>query len=377
VKIVADSGIPFAGECFARFGELELLDSRAIDPAAVRDADALLVRTLTRVDAALLAGSRVRFVGSATSGIEHVDRRWLEQNGIVFAAAAGCNARSVAEYVLGALFVVLPERLGEASLPQVGIVGCGHAGSALAGLLAACGIGVKLNDPPLAAATGDPRYRPLQELHDVDVLSLHVPLADDGPHPTRHLLDRQLLSSLHDDVLIVNTARGGVIDEAALAEFLAARRTARAVLDVWENEPAFDPALAAVRTPHIAGYSLDGRLRATLAIAESLAAWCGHAGSTPAAVPLPSPLPIDLRGAGDDTGLLRAAVLGAYDPRSDMARFDLLRELPAPGRSRGFVELRNNYPVRREFTAFTVRVDVAQMRGAARLRALGFTVEMY
>lgn len=373
MKIVADRAIPFLQHCFADLGVLDAVDGRAIDRARVRDADLLVVRTVTRVDAGLLEGSAVRFVASPTAGVDHVDLDDLRAAGIGFAHAPGCNARAVAEYVLSALFALgLP---GSKTL-RIGIVGCGEVGSRLGAFLDVLGIAHLDCDPPLRQSGRPGAWRELVELRDADVISLHVPLTESGPHATRHLVGAELLAGLRDDVLLINTARGGVIDEAALLAFLGRHPRARCVLDVWDGEPDIRMDLlrrAAIGTPHIAGYSLDARLRATMTVGRAVRAHFGIA-SGPAEPPLPAPEPAELRidPALSTDEAIRVAVLGGYDVRGDSARLRGMAERAAESRSAFFADLRNNYPVRREFPARTLRLPAGAARFRAKLDGLGF-----
>ncbi len=311
LRIVADDAIAFLDEAFGDFGPVVRRPGRAIDRDVLADADVLLVRSVTRVDAALLDGTPVRFVGSATAGRDHVDEPSLARAGVTFSAAPGCNAVAVAEYVLAALAHVAAARgtPWPASGP-VGIVGFGCVGRRLAARLRALGAQVLACDPPLASHRVAPHepdpvlaaqvategLRPLQELVDrCDVLSLHVPLIDDGPHPTRGLLDRDRLARLRDGTTVVNTCRGGVVDDDALAEHLASGRLS-AVLDVWADEPTPRTALvdaAVVATPHVAGYSTPGKRRACAQVHEALARFVGRTPWFPAVDPDSSRRPLD------------------------------------------------------------------------------------
>lgn len=374
MKIVADKAIPCIREQFTGLGELMLLDGREIAPAHLADADALVVRTVTRVDSKLLQGSRVSFVASATSGHDHVDTDYLAERGIGFAHAPGCNARAVAEYVLSALCVLAGERglkLGDLS---AGIIGCGNVGKAVMEYLGVAGIRCLGNDPPLGSLGAAGRYHALGEIQGCDIVSLHVPLTDGGDWPTRRLVDAAFLARLKPGVIFINASRGGVVDEAALARFTESMPAAAIVLDVWENEPDIDTALAArvdIATPHIAGYSLDARIRCTHAVYKQV---CRHFKKSYNEHPAPiAGRTIDLTGIPPDADLTKAAVLSSYDVRTDHARLHAVLRLDARERGAFFAWLRNDYPVRREFSATTLRLP-ADTAPAARdvLGRLGF-----
>jgi erythronate-4-phosphate dehydrogenase len=369
VKLVVDENIPCAADILAPLGEVCLLPGRAIDAAAVRDAEVLLVRSVTRVDAALVAGSRLRFVGTATAGVDHVETDALAVHGIHFVSAPGSNADSVVDYVLSALAVAFPGE-GELEGRSVGIIGCGEVGSRLLRRLRGFGLECVPCDPLRSDVPGNDL---LEHALACDVISLHVPLTREGEHRTLHLLNEQRLWRLREDVLLLNTARGPVVDNAALLACLRQRSRMRAVLDVWETEPDYEPQLLAaclIGTPHIAGYAADGKRRGAMAVIRAALAFCGAAellsgGISANGLPVAGELPAGLRN-------WQQGVLSAYDVRADDAR--LRASLVANPALRGvaFDRLRKEYPERREFSAWRCR-DV--LAGATpRLRALGFAV---
>ncbi len=371
-RIVADPAIPGIAAALAPHeAELVLVPGRQWTPALVREADALLLRSVTRVDRELLQGSRVRFVASATSGIDHVDTGWLARQGIDFVHARGCNARSVAEYVLACLLVLYPQGLEGLT---VGIVGRGEVGSRLQALLGALGVRCLVNDPPLAEQ-GVPGLSPLEALTAADVISLHVPLTREGPHPTQGLIGDEFLAALKPGTVLINSARGGVVEESALLRWLAGTPGNQAVIDCWQGEPEIDPALlqaAVLATPHIAGYSLDGRLRAGRLVYQAL---CRAFGWEP--LGLPACRPPAAGGALHPEGeapweLLRSTVLSCYDPRCDAAALHRLREGDGRVPGTAFEALRRDYPVRREFPATAVRLERTPEGGAELLQAAGF-----
>ena len=330
---------------------------------------------------ALLAGSRVRFVATATIGVDHVDLDYLASRGIGFSYAPGSNARSVVEYVLSAL-AVLAERGGYGVREKVlGIVGCGNVGGRLAEAAEAIGIRVLRNDPPLARQTGGEGFVPLEAMGDADILTFHVPLTRDGPDATHHLIGRRLLAGLKDGAAVINTSRGAVADSAALKEVFGGGRgrLGALVLDVWEGEPDVDLDLldrTTLATPHVAGYSYDGKVNGTRMVLESL---CWHFGLRRPWDPLPlmppAPRPEVRLPAGVTLDqALRLATTASYDMEADDQRLRALAQEPPERRSRYFTALRAEYPVRREFRATRVVLDAADADVAATLEALGFTV---
>jgi erythronate-4-phosphate dehydrogenase len=380
MNIVADRNLPLAVEAFGPLGALALIDTADFCPETIRGADALVVRSETKVGAALLDGSRVRFVGTASIGTDHLDLEYLAARSIAFANAPGCNSRSVMEYVTAAL-LDSAQRLGfTLQGMSIGVVGVGAVGSKVARAAEALGLKVRLNDPPLARATVARRYVPLDDLMDADILTLHVPLTKSGPDPTFHLFDEARFARLRNAPLLINTSRGAVVETAALRRALSEGRVRAAVLDVWEGEPAIDAGLldrVLIGTAHVAGYSLEGKIRAVAQIRDALAR---HIKVGPAGLPPLEPPPADFPpivipdGAGSGEDILRRAISSACDSALDDR---LLREslsAPPSERPRAFAGLRTRYRVRREFTAWTVSLPVERIEAGRTLAELGFKV---
>ena len=262
--LVADRDIPFLEGVLDPWFEVRALPGKAIGPTDVRDAVALLVRTRSRCDAALLEGSAVRFIGTATIGTDHIDRDYCDSHGITVASAPGCNAAAVAQYVRVALHTLGLDRPGS----TLGVVGVGHVGSLVAEAGRRAGMYVLLNDPPREAAEGSAGFTPLPALlAQADVVTLHIPLWPEN----KDFADVAFFAAMKPGASFINASRGEVVDEDAL---LAARpRLGRVVIDVWKNEPAINPDLLAatdIATPHIAGYSIQGKMNGTTAVVRAL-----------------------------------------------------------------------------------------------------------
>jgi erythronate-4-phosphate dehydrogenase len=380
LAIVADENIPLVEELFRGCGGLKLLPGRAIDAASLARADILLVRSITRVNSDLLQQSPVRFVGSATSGTDHVDIEYLQRRGIGFRHAPGCNARSVAEYVLAALLALRQEGHLDLSGKRALVIGCGNAGSMTRTLLEAAGIECLAHDPPLAERTGNPEYLNANALQTADIVSLHVPLSDSGPHPTRDMIDAGFLAGVRPDVVLINTARGEVIDDPALIEFLEARPRAQVVLDVWRDEPRINPALlakAAIGTPHIAGYSLDGRIRAARMIHAGVCEYFGLKAEVE-----DRPLLTDagearrILAGGDRLAVMQAAVAAVYDILYDSHNLKSLLDRDPRERAACFDDLRKNYRTRREFPSLRIELAGADNDFQRCLAGLGFQLAL-
>ncbi|MCC7410205.1 MAG: 4-phosphoerythronate dehydrogenase [Gammaproteobacteria bacterium] len=346
----------------------------------VRDRDALLVRSVTRIDGRLLEGSRVRFVGSATAGTDHVDRDWLAAHGVGFAHAPGSNAPSVVDYVLSVLSVFAGEDGRALADYTVGVVGCGAVGGRLVARLGALGVPCLRNDPPLARTGAGTGFVTIEELlARADVVTLHVPLTTAGTDATAGLLHAGRLGTMRRGATLINAARGGVVDEHALGRALAAGRL-RAALDCWEDEPGIASELlerVTIGTPHIAGYALDGKLAATRMLHTALCSAFGREDPWPLAAlaPLVPPVPERTLAPGPADACVRALVLACYDVRRDAAALAAGVNAPRAERAVLFDRLRRDYPARREFAAIPVRIGPAGDGSLHRqIAGAGFTV---
>ncbi|MFH1719446.1 MAG: 4-phosphoerythronate dehydrogenase [Planctomycetota bacterium] len=378
MKIVADANIPFVTECFSSVGEVTVLGGRQIRPDVLADADVLLVRSITKVGADLLAGSKVRFVGTATIGFDHVDMDCLRRNNIGFASAPGSNANSAAEYVIAGLLEVGRKYDIDLEGKSIGIIGVGNVGGRVAKKCAALGMQVRLNDPPLQRQTGDAKYLPLEELLACDFITLHTPLTFDGPDKTHHLAGRDFFESLKDGCVFVNASRGGAVDSGALEAAMRFGRLKAVVLDVWENEPNIDTKLLEmvdIGTPHIAGYSLDGKIAGMIMIYKSACDYFGLEPEFDVENFLPEPavpqLKLDSKAARGQE-VLSMAVRQIYSIDRDDGALRRIMDEPAEKRGAFFDGLRKNYPVRREFQNTRVIVEDAGSTLAGKLRGIGF-----
>ena len=358
MKLVVDENIPLADAFFGSLGEVVALPGREMNAEDVRDADALIVRSVTRVDAGLLAGSAISFVGTCTIGVDHLDLDYLQSRNIAVASAPGCNANSVVEYVFSALCALNQPWEGRV----FGIIGCGNVGGHLHRRLRALGVNCRCYDPFLSPAD-NPDLCELPEALQSDIVCLHTPLTVDGPYPSHHLLGEAELMSLKPGALLLNAGRGAAIDNGALLKVLESRPDLRVVLDVWEPEPALNPRLlerVSIGTPHIAGYSYDGKVRGTEMIYQAL---CRQLGLTPdiraeslLTADAGGPEPIALPSSADDWENVCLAVLEAYDIRSDDGQLRAAAGEPET-LPLTFDRLRKHYPQRREF--FNYRVESA------------------
>jgi erythronate-4-phosphate dehydrogenase len=375
MRIVADKDILRVEDCFSALGAVETIGGRFINAAAVKHADVLIVRSITTVDETLLHGSRVRYVGSVTSGTDHVDLDYLGKNRIGFGAAPGSNARAVAEYVLSALFALRDQREFDLEKKTVAIIGCGHTGSQVQRFLQTIGLECRVNDPPLKDA-GNNKYCDLNELFDADVITVHVPLTTAGKYPTRLLIDSEFLKRLRPDTVLINTSRGGVVEENALLAFLQRNPRAGAVLDVWEGEPFINTDLLArvlIGTPHIAGHTLDARLRAVAAVCRQACAFFGRNwDANSVTIPDTGVSEISIADRCTEMDAIQMSVLTSYDARADCGALRQIIGLGRERRGKFFDALRIQTRSRREFSATRVNLPGGSERLAGRLEQLGF-----
>lgn len=361
MRILADENIPLIEAFFSAFGEIRRLPGRVIDRDALSDAEVLLVRSVTRVDRALLEGSQVRFVGTCTIGTDHLDLEYFREAGIAWASAPGCNARGVVDYVLGSLISLAEVHGVDLASRTYGVIGAGQVGGRLIEVLQGLGWRVLVCDPLRQAVEGGDYVDLPTILRECDVLSLHTPLTREGSHATWHLLGRQELAKLREGAWLINASRGAVVDNQALRELLAERDDLEAVLDVWEGEPQVDAALADlchIATPHIAGYSLDGKLRGTAQIHQ---AFCQQQALTPLVhlddlLPDPWLSELGLDAGADPKWALAMICRAVYDPRRDDADFRRSLQGNAGARRSAFDALRKHYPPRREIDGVRVRL---------------------
>jgi len=377
MKIIADANIPFVEECFSSIGEVITVGGRDITPDVVANADVLLVRSITQVNADLLAGSKVRFAATATIGFDHVDIGFLQRNNIGFTSAPGSNANSAAEYVIAGLLEVSQKYEINLEDQSIGIIGVGNVGGKVAKKCAALGMKVYLNDPPLQRQTGELKYLPLKELFDCDFITFHTPLTFEGIDKTSHLADEGFFKSLKKGCVFVNASRGGVVDSEALKAGIRSGRFKAVVLDVWENEPNIDKELLEmvdIGTPHIAGYSLDGKISGMIMIYKAV---CEHFGLSPKYgikdfLPEPVFRELTIRPTNNEQEAVSDAVRKIYDIREDDSRLREIAEKPENKRGEYFDGLRKKYQVRREFQNTKVFVEDGNSSLANKLRGIGF-----
>jgi len=373
IKIVADNKIPFLEGALEGMAKVEYLPGAEISRSNLLDADALITRTRTKCRRELLEGTSIRFIATATIGYDHIDTDYCREKGIEWTNAPGCNSSSVEQYMVSTLLWLANHRSIDLKALCLGVIGVGNVGRKVASAARALGMRVLLNDPPRERAEGNSEFVSLEELKEQsDIITLHVPLNRGGLDNTEHLVNRKFLTQLKSGSILINSSRGGVVDEAALLEGVKSGRLSDVILDVFENEPAINRDLLEVltlATPHIAGYSLDGKANGTTMSVRALSRFFGLGLDTWAPASMPAPdLPEILADASDSnlSELLWEVYAQTYDVGSDNQR---LRSAPEH-----FEQLRGDYPFRREPLAYAVRLFQGYPEIREILEGLGFDV---
>lgn len=280
MRILADIDIPYLKDVFEPFAQkVDYLKGKAISQADLLNTDVLIIRTRTVCNESMLKGTPVSVIATATIGTDHIDMEYCKANGISVISAPGCNAGAVVQWTLSAIFSLMGNNIQNICTKTLGIVGVGSIGSKLEKAAKALGFRVLLCDPPREEREGNSGFTSLNNLVcKSDIISLHVPYNKSGKHKTLNLIDNDVLSSCKPNAILLNSARGGVINEQSLIKYLTENSKFQVGLDVWENEPNINLTLleqASIATPHIAGYSLEGKVNATRIVVESL---CKHLG---------------------------------------------------------------------------------------------------
>ena len=269
MKLMIDDAVWGYEEIFSDFGEIVTLPGRQIDRQSLLDYDILIVRSRTRVNKELLHGTKVKFVGSTVAGLDHIDQAYLYENNITFASAQGCNANAVAEYVISAILNIANDYSFDLSNKILGIIGVGNVGSRLDFKAKQFGITTLLNDTPRQEIEGKENFVDLNTALSADIVTFHTPLTFSGPHPTHNLLGSHNFELITQDTIVINTARGGIIDE----DLWENTKTKANVIDCWEEEPNINTKLqssAYWATPHIAGHSIDAKFMGSYMIYKNL-----------------------------------------------------------------------------------------------------------
>ena len=344
MKVIVDNKIPFIKEAIEKIAdEVVYAPGKDFTPSLLNDADALIIRTRTHCNRGLLEGSKVKFIATATIGFDHIDTEYCREAGITWTNAPGCNSASVAQYLHSSLILLQESKGINLSEATIGIIGVGNVGSKVVKVAQELGMRVLLNDLPREDKEGKQNFSSLQTLaKECNVLTFHVPLYKEGKYRTYHLADAAFFQSLKQKPVIINTSRGEVIETDALLNALETKLISDAIIDVWENEPAINLTLLKkvfLGTPHIAGYSADGKANATRMSLDALCRYFNIQADYQIIPPAPSQPQITAETLSD-------AYLQIYDPRQDSNALKTHPEL--------FEKLRGDYPLRREKKAYTI-----------------------
>ncbi|MBN2166555.1 MAG: 4-phosphoerythronate dehydrogenase PdxB [Marinilabiliaceae bacterium] len=370
MKIISDDKIPFLKGILEPFAEVIYLPGSKTTPEIVADADAIITRTRTKCNQSLLENSKVKFIGTATIGFDHIDTNWVERNGITWTNSPGCNSGSVKQYIAAALAQLSQEKGIKLEGKNIGIVGVGNVGSKIAIVAQAFGMKVLLNDPPRQRNEGGNFVSLEKIVTESDLITFHVPLIKTGIDKTLHLLNNQLIEKMKKGVIIINSSRGEVTKTESLLEGLKKGIISEAIIDVWENEPEINIELlknSFIATPHIAGYSLDGKANGTSMVIQALSKkfnlplknWY------PNNIPIPPDynLFLNCKQLTNEQAISKI-ILHTYPIRRDD---NTLRNS-----IKTFETQRGNYPLRREFGVYQLNLNNASDSLITKLKHIGF-----
>lgn len=352
MKIIADKNIPYLKGVAEYFGDVSYLDGTAFTHQTIKDADALIVRTVTQFDEKLLKNTNIKLICSATIGYDHIDTAYCNTNGITWKNAPGCNSGSVMQYIVSSLITIARKNTFDLKDKTIGIVGVGNVGTKVAKACETLGMKILLNDPPREEKENIPEFVDLHTImSEADIITFHTPLTKDGIYKTYHLADDSFFSSLKKKPFIINSARGGIVDTSAIKRAIKSAKVSGAIIDCWENEPQIDLEymnMVDIATPHIAGYSADGKANATRMSLDTIADFYSLDKSPIALIKEPAPEnpTIDVNIFNGSVDKVYSAILETYDPLVDFARLK--------GAPDTFKQLRNNYPLRREYFAYSI-----------------------
>ena len=374
MKFVVDDKIPYLKGVLEEYGEVLYKTGKEINAADVKDADAMIIRTRTKINADLLNGSSVQFVATATIGHDHIDKDYLKANNIKWTNCPGCNSESVGQYISSALLTLADREKLDLSKMTLGVVGVGNVGKKVAAKGEAFGMTVLRNDPPRAAAEDSEDFVELDQiLNEADFITVHTPYTKSGEYKTAHLFNKETFKRMKKTAYISNSSRGEIINNDDLNEALKNNEIAGSVLDVFENEPEINLELmknCKIVSSHIAGYSADGKAKGTSMSINALSRHFGWNKNDwfPETVPQPRPTEISLDAKGKTKQeSLKEIVDYTYQISEDDK---LLRDNPD-----NFEYNRGSYAIHREFHNYTVTVTNASPELIQSIRDLGFNVK--
>lgn len=374
MKIVADSHIPYVREYFSAYGDLILKGGRTITAEDVKEADILLVRSITHVDEKLLSGSKVKFVGSVTAGADHLDTAWLRKAGIEYSVAVGFNAPPVADYVVSVIAGLQRKKILANPLlkrqVKTAVVGVGNVGRLVVERLKLLNFDVVLCDPLRAKKEADFASVPLEELHDLDLITFHVPLTKESEYKTYHFIDKTFLQRQKAGCVLLNASRGSIINTKDLLQYGSHLHWC---FDVWEHEPKLEKAVleqALIATPHIAGYSVQSKMRGIDMIYRIVCEKKIIAPQTFSPITFPYQT-LTFAGANHHW---QDILLGVFNPLIITAMMRTML-LPADDYAHLFDEMRNQFNYRYEFGFTRISAEGLAIADQALLRGMGLIVD--
>lgn len=374
IKILCDEKIPCAKILFGQLGEVVFINGSKIPRSELKLADALIIRSETIVNADLLSDTKIKFVGTATAGTDHIDKKWLKESGISFSSAPGCNAIAVVEYVFSSLLWLAAKNGFFLRDKIVGIIGVGNIGSCLNQRLKAIGVRTILCDPILEERGIPGPWKNLETLvTQADIITLHTPLTREGLHPTWHIINDDLISTLPNNRILINTSRGPIIDNIALNKALQKGKSLSVILDVWEKEPFISLSLlnkVDIGTAHIAGYSLEGKVNGTVQIFISYSNFLKikYLKKSDMLIPPPTITKLQLRSLVNEESL-RQLVHLLYN-----VKYDDMHLRRVAGIKGQFNIIRKDYHKRREWSSLCVEIE--DPVSANILTKLGFNTQI-
>jgi erythronate-4-phosphate dehydrogenase len=377
MKIIVDENIAYAKESFGKIGDVKLMHGREISNSDLQDVDALIIRSITKVDEKLLNNSKIKFVGTATIGTDHVDKDYLQQNGITFADAKGCNANAVVEYVFFAISKWVLENNKRYSDLKLGVVGVGEIGSKVVKCAQLLGMRVLQNDPPRERIEKAAEFVNLDEILESDIITIHTPLTYKGVDATFHLFNEHNLKKIKNNCLFINAARGEIVDNTVLIKELE-NNNFSVVLDVWENEPEINLSLlkkVLIATPHVAGYSTEGKVNGTKMIYDSLCNYFKIKKEWFPFLPKPQNNIIKANSFNSIEELIQKIFIQIYDINEDsnITKNKLLADKELAGKT--FDSLRKNYPLRREFFNYKIKALKTNEQLSGIFKAFRFVID--
>lgn len=369
-NIIIDDAVPFAQEMFSSLGKVTCIPGKEIQPKHLKTADALIVRSRTQVNQSLIEKSPVQFVGSTVVGLDHIDQPLLKAKKIAFYSAQGCNANSVAEYVITCIINYAKQKHMHLEGKTLGIIGVGNVGKQVQQKAIALGLTVLANDPPRQVKETDKEFVNLETALTADIISFHTPLNFTGQHPSHHLLNQNNFHQVNQQALIINAARGGIIDENSWINYVYQAPNLTSIIDCWENEPTINTklhAIASIATPHIAGHALEAKIKGSLMAYKELCSFWNQTESTDWQQHLPKmPNTIHAETTSSTQSDIYAILAQCYQPINDHQAINLTN-------SADFESYRRHYPIRREWSEYHVKTNPNPLL-RKKLISLGFKV---